>query len=122
MNRIKHGIFASQNKVTATVTANPNIPSFSLSNCISGFGVICTYTWTVRNNDALTATVDSGPTSPPSYDSRSVASNTTSSTITQTGVESFTDGFTAFGSVFARATASGKSASAIVREDTSTSI
>jgi hypothetical protein len=25
-------------------TANPDIPSFSISNCISGFGVICTFT------------------------------------------------------------------------------
>lgn len=119
MNRIKHGIFASQNKVTA----NPTIPSFSMSSCITDFDTaLCTYSWTVRNNDALTATVDSGPSSPPSYDSRSVNSNTTSATITQTGVESFNDGFTAFGSVFARATASGKSASTIVRADTSTSL
>jgi hypothetical protein len=104
-------------------TANPNIPSFSMSNCITNFGTaLCTYSWTVRNNDALTATVDSGPSSPPSYDSRSVNSNTTSSTITQTSVESFNDGQNAFGSVFARATASGKTASTIVREDTSTLI
>ena len=102
------------------VTANPDIPSFSMSNCISGFGVLCTYTWTVRNNDAATATVDSGPSNPPSYDSRSLASNTTSTTITQTSVDSFTDGFTAFGTVFARATASGKATSTIIEATTST--
>jgi len=119
MNRIKHGIFASQNKATA----DPTIPSFSMSNCITDFfGTFCNYSWQVRNNDALTATVVSGPSSPPSYDSRSVNSNTTSATITQNGVESSSDGFTAFGSVFARATASGKPASTIVRADTSTSI
>jgi hypothetical protein len=121
MNRIKHGIFASQNKVTAT--ANPTIPNFSMSNCTSGFfGTFCTYSWQVRNNDAATATVTSGPQTPPTYDSRSLASNTTSPTITQTNVESFSDGFNAFGSVFARATASGKSASTIIVANTSTSI
>jgi hypothetical protein len=121
MNRIKHGIFASQNKVTAT--ANPTIPSFSMSNCITDFfGTFCNYSWQVRNNDALTATVESDVSSPPAYDSRSLASNTTSSTITKNSVESFSDGSTAFGSVFARATASGKSVSTIVVANTSTSI
>ena len=108
---------------TTVATSNPTIPSFSMSNCVSSnFSIFCTYSWQVRNNDALTAIVDSGPSSPPTYDSRSVNSNTTSATITQTSVESFNDGQTAFGSVFARATASGKTASTIIRADTSTSI
>jgi hypothetical protein len=86
-------------------TAQTLAPDIIYQNRI-GFGGNYDYTWRVKNNDASTATVTSETTSPPFLNGVSLSSGATSGNIT--------DGpFGESVTIYARATASGKTASNI---------
>jgi hypothetical protein len=98
--------------VDLSQTTMPTFNSAS-ATCTGFFPNTCSVTWRMRNADDTTATINSeaNSTSTNFHTDFSVPPNELGSSVTQTGVEAFNDGFSEFIVIYARATATGKSTS-----------